>query len=117
MLRVFSIAVAGLVLATGLVQADDHRGYLKAVDKDKLTVTVEDKEKGKDTEKDNEKDVVIKVDGKTQYFGGKDPISPADLTKMVKEAEDKGSRVRVLVKTKGAGPEGVAAEVRVAGKR
>jgi len=107
MLRVFSAAIAGLVLMTSLVLAGDHRGYLKAVEKDKLTVTVEDKDKDKDIE--------IKTDDKTQYFGGKDTIRTTDLTKMVKDAEGKGVRARVV--TKGTGPEEVATEVRVAGKR
>jgi len=118
MLRVFSAAVVGLLLIPGLGLAGDHRGYLKAVEKDKLVVTVEDRgNPGKDDKdkEDKDKDIEIKTDSKTQYFGGKNPIRAADLAKTVKDAEGQGVRVHVI--TKGTGPDEVATEVRVAAKR
>jgi len=107
MLRVFSAAIAGLVLITGLALAAEHRGYLKAVGTNKLTVTVDDKGK--------EKDIEIKTDADTKFFGGKAAIATTELNNLIKESEGKG--VRALVKTKGSGPSEVATEVRVAGKR
>jgi len=106
MMRFFSVAIAGLVLVTGLTLAADHRGYLKSVGANKLTVTVEDKGK--------EKDLEIATNASTKFYGGKATIATAELNKLIKEAEGKGLRVRV--KTKDSRPE-VATEVRVAVRR
>lgn len=107
MLRVFSAALVGLTLLTGVVLAADHRGYLKAVEGNQLTVTVMDKDK--------ETDVVIKADAATKYFGGTVAITPADLGKMLKESPE--MKLRVLVKTNGTGAAEVAAEVRVGARK
>jgi len=109
MLRVFSAAIAGLVLIAGVALAAEHRGYLKSVGANKLTVAVEASDKGK------EKDIDIKTDAGTKFFGGANTIATTDLTKMIQEAE--GNRLRVLVKTKGSGATETATEVRVAARR
>jgi len=114
MLRVFGCAIAGLVLLGGLVMAADHRGYLKAVDKNQITVTVTVPD-ATDKDKEKDKDIVIKTGANTKYFGGKDQISLADLNKMLKESED--MRLRVLVKTSGSDAGEVASEVRVAARK
>jgi len=107
MLRVFSMAIAGLVLVAGSVLAAEHRGYLKSVDANKLTVTVEDKDK--------EKELTLKTDKATKYFGGKATLTLTDLNQMIKDSEGKG--LRALIRTKGDGASEVVTEVRVAPKR
>jgi len=107
MLRVFSTVIAGLVFFAGLVLAEEHRGYLKSVDKSKVTLTVEDK--GKD------KNLDIKTDAATRFLGGTAKVSAEDLARMIKDSDGKG--VRAHVKTKGTGPAEVATEIRVASPR
>jgi hypothetical protein len=116
MLRIFSLTIAGLVLAAGLALAADHRGYLKSAGTDKITVTVEveDKDKGKGKAA-TEKDIDIKTNAETKFYSGTNESSAKDLAKLLAGSE--GKSIRVHVKTKGSGPGEVATEVRVAGRR